>query len=86
MKEEMDHEETREGFEEKVFAAYYISGIKKNSTLPMLAMVSTHNLTKAEFCKRTDGTTPQEYVREEVDAMWFGWKLAMKYVEEGGTK
>lgn len=72
-------DDKRDKFEELVFTEYYIKGICKNGESQL--MTSNNNLYKDELLKRTDGSTLQEYEREEIDAMWFGWKLAMREIK-----
>ncbi|MFA5355273.1 MAG: hypothetical protein WC302_00845 [Candidatus Paceibacterota bacterium] len=73
----MDHESTRKRFEEIIFADYFIRGINFNGG-GQFAEVK-HKLHKDELCEREG----ESYKREEVSAMWHGWKLAMKVKGEG---
>ncbi|WEM34377.1 hypothetical protein [Xanthomonas phage X1] len=59
----------RAKFEEAVFRQYFIKHV--GSDLRMKPGI----VNKAEFCKRDENGN---YVREEVSAMWFGWKLYQK--------
>lgn len=72
---------SRERFEERVYADYFIRGIRRNPSPPKpkisgcLDYVPAEDVQdKATFCER-DG---ESYKREDVAAMWHGWQLAAK--------
>jgi len=66
------NENNRELFEEKVFLDHFLKSIQKSDNSSFLQ--SDSKLTKAEFCER-DG---EYYKRDDVSAMWHGWKLCLK--------
>ncbi len=76
-----DFEPFRPVFEECVFNGFFISTIVKNpDKTPKISgatnFVSTCETTMDEFIKRSpDGS----YVREELNAMWYAWCLAIKF-------
>ncbi|USV41090.1 hypothetical protein [Xanthomonas phage BUDD] len=63
------YDNSREKFETAVFREYFIRNV--TSTLGLKAGI----VNKAEFCKRDE---KDNYVREDVSAMWFGWNLYKK--------
>lgn len=73
----------REKFEEYVFRDYYVKSIQRNPNVPQPAIsgalnfVATATLNKSELCER-DG---DNYIRQDVSAMWHGWKLHHELVE-----
>lgn len=73
-------EETRALFEERMFNAYFINSIVPNpdpNVMGAVSFVPGDDMTKDELCKRSEND-PETYEREEVSAMWFGWKAAVK--------
>lgn len=67
-------EATREEFEDAVYLEYFIKNVYRDkSTLGFSVKVED----KATFLRRD---AEDEYVREDVSAMWFGWKLYHKSV------
>lgn len=61
---------SRAAFEDEVFRAYFVKSIKKEGDGQFPFSVKCED--KATFCARdADGN----YVRKEVDAMWFGWSM-----------
>jgi hypothetical protein len=65
----------QELFEDRVFCDYFVKGIgfPKEGGFA----TSKHNMFLSEFCQRTEDGT--DYVREDVSAMWNGWKLAIQF-------
>ena len=61
---------SRAAFEEEVFRAYFIKSIRKvdDSQFPFKVKC----VDKATLCARN---AEGNYVRKEIDAMWFGWSL-----------
>jgi hypothetical protein len=69
-------EARRKLFEEKVFADYYVRGIKRNPDADKgmsVEFVPGNHLAKSELCERNG----ERYARAEIDMMWHGFKLAL---------
>jgi hypothetical protein len=66
---------SQELFEDRVFCDYFVKGISIGAGKQFAD--TNNNLFANQLCERTpDG---RDYVREEISAMWNGWKLAIKF-------
>jgi hypothetical protein len=69
-------ERSREAFEKVVFDRHFFSTIKRTGLGMCMEFMPdpAKRLTKAELLERNG----DDYKREDVSAMWFGWKEAVK--------
>ena len=70
-----NEDEERAAFEEAAFGAYFLSTIVQNPNPRGMRLISTADMTKAEFCRRApDG----RYETDTVESAWWGWCKAIE--------
>lgn len=74
-------EETRPNFEERVYNRHFLSTITRTDLGGPLTYMPdpAQSLTLEELCERND---KGNYKRPAVDAMWFGWQLALEMLQD----
>jgi hypothetical protein len=69
----------RDVFEERVYAQYFISQIKRTGLGGCMELgVKPDTKTKAELCARGNPVDPDDYADPYVSAMWWGFKTALE--------
>lgn len=70
----VENEDTRESFEDKVYADYFISQVSPKGKYGFLSLKDGAK-TKAELLARDSNG---HYTDNSISAMWYGWNLALE--------
>lgn len=71
---------SREVFEERVYAIYFISQVERTGLGGCMELgIKVDTMTKAELCAR-DPENPDDYEHPHISAMWWAWNEALKHM------